>query len=263
MDDPTVRQERPSPPGSAGTRVESAAKTHVGKVRRINEEACLDRAALGLWAVADGVGGWHAGDRASGLVIELLNSVEDGTAGANLLAAVRERLEAANAQLLREAEKSGRPSATTVVVLLISGRYFACVWAGDSRLYLWRAGQLRQLTRDHTEAQALVDAGLMTLEDAERQTNRNAIARAVGANANLDLEMLQGALEDGDIFLLCTDGLTKMARDEEIAAVLPGGSPHSLATALLDLALERGAVDNVTVVAVRCTLAPLPAGTTG
>jgi serine/threonine protein phosphatase PrpC len=261
--DPTVRQERSSPPGSAGTRVESAARTHVGKVRRINEDACLDRADLGFWAVADGVGGWHAGDRASGLVVELLGSVGSGNSGAALLAAVRERLEFANAQLLREAAASGRPSATTVVVLLISGRYFACVWAGDSRLYLWRAGQLQQLSRDHTEAQALVDAGLMTLEEAERQTNRNAIARAVGAGENLDLEMLQGPLEDGDVFLLCTDGLTKMLRDQEIAATLPGESPQAVVTTLLDLALARGAVDNVTVIAARCSLAPLPSGSAG
>ena len=247
--DPTIRQERPPQPPAA--RIDSASRSHVGKVRRVNEDACLDRVDLGLWAVADGVGGWHAGDRASTLVVDLLGAVEYNSNGAAMLATVKERLETANATLLREAQVTGRPSATTVVALLISGRYFACSWAGDSRLYLWRNGELRQLTRDHTEAQALVDAGLMTLEEAERRTNRNAIARAVGAGERLDLEMLQSSLEDGDVFLLCTDGLTKMVRDEEIAAALPGAHPKAVVDALLDRSLERGAVDNVTIVVVR------------
>lgn len=247
--DETVRQERlPPPPGG---RVESAARSHVGKVRRVNEDAFLDRVDLGLWAVADGVGGWHAGDRASALVVELLGAIATIGNGAALLGTVKAQLETANASLLREAQATGRPSATTVVVLMIAGRHFACTWAGDSRLYLWRHGELRQLTRDHTEAQALVDAGLMTLEEAERRTNRNAIARAVGASERLDLEMLQSPLEDGDVFLLCTDGLTKMVRDEEIAASLPGTHPEAAVEALLDRSLERGAVDNVTIVIVR------------
>ena len=249
--EPTVRQERSNLPPSEGARIESAARTHVGKVRRINEDACLDRADLLLWAVADGVGGWHAGDRASNLVVELLGTV-GSEGGAAMLNAVRAQLDRANAQLQQEAEESGRPSATTVVALMFAGRYFACVWAGDSRLYLWRGGQLQQLTRDHTEAQALVDAGLMTLEEAERQTNKNSIARAVGATETLDLEMVQAGLEDGDIFLLCTDGLTKMLKDDEIAAFLGRAQPRSIVDTLVDQALERGAIDNVTVVAIRC-----------
>ncbi|MEI9982391.1 MAG: protein phosphatase 2C domain-containing protein [Aliidongia sp.] len=249
--DPTVRQERAQPPGPSGPRLESAGRTHVGKVRKVNEDAFLDRPDIELWAVADGVGGWHAGDRASGLVVELLGGLGSDCSGAALLAAVREQLDRANAQLLQEAEETGRPSATTVVVMMSSGRHFACVWAGDSRLYLWRAGQLQQLSRDHTEAQALVDAGLMTLEEAERQTNRNAIARAVGATEILELEMLQAGLEDGDVFLLCTDGLTKMLSDEEIATALAWAAPKTVVEMLVDQSLDRGAIDNVTVVAIR------------
>jgi len=248
--DPTVRQERFGPPPTTGG-IESAARTHVGKVRRINEDACLDRPDLMLWAVADGVGGWHAGDRASNLVVELLGGV-GSESGAAMLNAVRVQLDSANSQLLQEAEASGRPSATTVVVLMLAGRHFACVWAGDSRLYLWRGGALQQLSRDHTEAQALVDAGLMTLEEAERQTNKNSIARAVGATETLDLEMVQAGFEDGDIFLLCTDGLTKMLKDDEIADVVGRLAPRTIVDTLVDQALERGAIDNVTVVAIRC-----------
>ena len=253
--EPTVRQERSPLPPSEGARIESAARTHVGKVRRINEDACLDRPDLLLWAVADGVGGWHAGDRASSLVVELLGMV-GSEGGAAMLNAVRAQLDQANAQLLQEAEESGRPSATTVVVQMIAGRHFACVWAGDSRLYLWRSGQLQQLTRDHTEAQALADAGLMTLEEAERQTNKNSIARAVGAVERLELEMIQAGVEDGDVFLLCTDGLTKMLKDEEIAASISWAAPpKTIVDTLVDQALERGAIDNVTVIAIRCVQA--------
>jgi serine/threonine protein phosphatase PrpC len=250
-DAPTLWQEDPPPRGSAALPVESAAATHVGKVRRINEDACLDRAELGLWAVADGVGGWHAGDRASRLVVELLAAIERSSGTPELPAAVRARLEHANALLQREAAESGRPSATTVVVLLISGRQFVCAWAGDSRLYLWRGGRLRQVTRDHTEAQAMADAGLMTLEQAERVAGRNAIARAVGAAETLELELREEPVEDGDVFLLCTDGLTKMLCDEEIAARLADTAPGPAVQALLDQSLERGAIDNVTIVAVR------------
>ena len=139
---------------------------------------------------------------------------------------------------------------------MISGRHFACVWAGDSRLYLWRGGQLRQLTRDHTEAQALAEAGIMSLAEAERQTDQNAIARAVGGEEILELETLQAALEDGDFLLLCTDGLTKMASDAEIAATLGRLAPQMAVDRLRDLALERGGIDNVTIVAVRFGLAP-------
>ena len=139
---------------------------------------------------------------------------------------------------------------------MIAGRHFACVWAGDSRLYLWRGGALQQLTRDHTEAQALADAGLMTLEEAERQTNKNSIARAVGAVERLELEMIQAGVEDGDVFLLCTDGLTKMLKDEEIAASISWAAPpRTIVDTLVDQALERGAIDNVTVIAIRCVQA--------
>jgi serine/threonine protein phosphatase PrpC len=256
-DDPTLWQEKPPLRAGADARAEappsfeSASCTHPGKVRRINEDACLDRAGLGLWAVADGVGGWHAGDRASGLVVERLRMVENSGGGAALLGAVREQLQQANAQLVREAAASGRPSATTVVVLLISGRHFACAWAGDSRLYLWRGGKLRQVTRDHTEAQAMADAGLMTLEEAERIAGRNAIARAVGAGEALELEMRTEPAEEGDLFLLCTDGLTKMLSDQEIAASLVGAPPDAAVKSLLAQSLDRGGIDNVTIVAVR------------
>lgn len=223
-------------------------------VRRVNEDACLDRPNLGLWAVADGMGGHDAGDVASRLIVEGLARVPPPTDAAAFLRAVEGALQEANRALLAEAARRGpgRIVGSTVVVLIITGRRFACVWVGDSRLYLFRDGRLRQISRDHSRVQDLVDRGLLSPEAARDHPQANVVTRAVGAAERLDLETREGPVLPEDVFLLCSDGLTKMLTDDEIAEALGRTPTAEAARVLTDLALARGAVDNVTVVAVRC-----------
>ena len=230
----------------------SAALSHVGKVRRINEDACLDRADIGLFVVADGVGGAHAGDRASGLIVEALGKVSQPATAVGFLTQVRDSLQAVNQLLRLEAQSlAGRTIASTVVALLFFGQHYACAWAGDSRLYLLRNGRLRQITRDHSEVQELVDAGQISPEEARHHPRGNLITRAVGAHDELLLEMVQDQLRPGDMFLLCSDGLTKPVDDAEIERLMVGGSPEEVVRRLVDAALLGGGPDNVTVVAVQ------------
>src|SRR5689334_8144604 len=139
----------------------SAARTHVGTVRRRNEDAVLDRAEIGLWAVADGAGGHQRGDYASARIIAALGEVDAAIPAIDRVADVKARLAAVNLDLRARAAAMG-PDAligSTVVVLLILADQICCLWAGDSRLYRLRAGRLRQLSRDQSHVQNLVDRG--------------------------------------------------------------------------------------------------------
>jgi len=230
----------------------SHALTHVGLVRRRNEDACLDRRDIGLWAVADGMGGHEAGDVASGHIVAALGELDmsgDLDARASACAA---RLTEVDAELRARAAMLGPAAviASTVVVLLADDSEYACVWAGDSRLYRWRAGELRRLTTDHSRVQELVDAGLLTVEAAARHPEAHIVTRAIGGG-RLEFGHLREPLQAGDWFLLCSDGLTNMLTDSEIARELARAkAPAQAAGRLLDLVLERGAIDNVTIVIV-------------
>ncbi|WP_119459019.1 protein phosphatase 2C domain-containing protein [Rhodospirillaceae bacterium SYSU D60014] len=232
----------------------SASCTHVGMIRKLNEDACLDRPDLGLWAVADGMGGHDAGDLASRLVVESLSRIPPPVNAPSFLAQAKLQLAEANRSLRAEATAQGsdRIIASTVVVLLTYNHHFACIWAGDSRLYLWRATELRQITRDHSHVQELVDIGVLTPEEAGRHPQANVVTRAVGATDSLEFEMRHERILPADLFLLCSDGLTKMLSDREIAEVLARTSTTEAAEALVGVALERGASDNVTTVVIQC-----------
>lgn len=232
----------------------SGAATDVGCVRKLNEDAYLDRSDLGLWAVADGMGGHDAGDHASQLTIAALGQVALPTSAATFLAQVKGTLRAANAELRREAAARGpgRIIASTVVTLLAFGQHYACVWAGDSRLYRLRDESFRQISRDHSHVQELIEVQLLSPEDARHHPYSNVVTRAVGATDNLDLETTHDRLLAGDLFLLCSDGLTKVLEDDEIRAILMRTSLFDVPHALVQSALERRASDNVTVVAIQC-----------
>jgi serine/threonine protein phosphatase PrpC len=250
----TVRQRlAPRPSTVPGFRYASAAVTHVGKVRKVNEDAFLDRPDIGLWAVADGVGGASAGDRASRLVVDALARVQAPAAAAPFLGEVCDRIKEVNIQLSSEATLQGGHgmSATTVVALLVFGQHFACAWAGDSRLYLLRDFRLQQISHDHSEVQELLDSGALTPQQARHHPRGNVVTRAVGAHDRLALDMVQDRVRRDDLFLLCSDGLTKMIEDREIAAMLADRPIEISVDMLLEAALTRGAVDNVTVVGVQ------------
>lgn len=234
-------------------RFRSWAVSHPGAVRTHNEDNYVDRPDIGLWAVADGAGGHDAGEVASQMIAETLSSMPAGLSAAELLAQVRLRVTATHQWLRDEAARRGPRSviASTLVVLLARDGHFACLWAGDSRIYLLRDGQLAQVTRDHSLVQELVDAGTITADEAEGHPRANVITRAVGADCDpLELEKISGRLMVGDRFLLCSDGLNKTINDAELVGLLGGEGAESPSDRLIAEALSRRATDNVTAITV-------------
>jgi serine/threonine protein phosphatase PrpC len=227
----------------------TAVRSHVGLVRKLNEDSALALPERGLWAVADGMGGHARGDHASQLVAERLAALPPTGGGHDLLVAVQSALAACNRELRGSAARDGLSGCTVVVLLAVDG-HIACLWAGDSRLYRLRARTLTQLTRDHSLVQDLIDRGELTPEAARTHPWRNRITRAVGIDERLELEGLQERIEPGDRFLLCSDGLTGELADAEIADILSAAPPEAAAERLLALTLEHGAKDNVSLVIV-------------
>ena len=230
----------------------SAHLTDKGKVRSINEDACLDRADLGVWAVADGMGGHAAGDLASGMIVNELKSTHPGESLGHLASDVELRLQQVNQKLLLESQRrGGEIIGSTVVTLLAYDGYCIYQWAGDSRIYLYRRGVLKQLSRDHSQLEELIEQGIVTSDQAEQSSIANYITRAVGANEPLELDAEIVEPCDGDLFLLCSDGLNKEVNDAEIAEILGRCNFQEAVQQLIDLAMERGARDNVTLVLVQ------------
>jgi protein phosphatase len=230
----------------------SASRSDVGMVREINEDAYLDRPKRGLWAVADGMGGHTLGDLASRMVVEALDQLRPDNDLLKFLDDARGRLQEVNRHLRREAViRDARIIGSTVVVLLASDGYCGYLWAGDSRIYLLREGRLRQLTRDHSKVEELKSRGELTSENAVNHPARNTITRAIGAADTLDLdgETLQAG--DGDMFLLCSDGLSNTVSEQEMRSALVPGDCRQASEALVEMALKRGGRDNISAVVVR------------
>ncbi|MBP0617638.1 PP2C family protein-serine/threonine phosphatase [Jiella mangrovi] len=236
--------------------------THVGKVRELNEDRFFADPQTGVFAVADGMGGHEGGELASGAIVDSLATIGIATTAPDLRARVEARLIAANADISAMGEAAGGTIGSTVVVLLLFGDRFACLWAGDSRLYRLSGDGLARISRDHSRVQELLDGGLITLEEASTWPERNVITRAVGVSPSLDLSRVSDTAQAGDVFLLCSDGLTGHLADDEIAAFLArsGADARSIAEGLIGAALERGGSDNVTVLVLRCLGAAGAAG---
>ena len=231
----------------------SALISDVGKVRKLNEDSGLDRGDEGLWVVADGMGGHSAGDLASQLIVNSLGKLELEDDLATLVEHVEDAVVHVNGRLFEVANAHNQTSGSTVVVLLMRGRYAVTMWAGDSRLYRWRDGELTQLTTDHTQIELYIEKGLLDRAEAEGHPSGNMVTRAVGVTDTLTMELDIHELADGDRFLLCSDGLDKHVKDPEIERILATGTPAEVARELVDLTLERGAIDNVTVCIVEVT----------
>lgn len=235
-------------------RIDCDAKSDVGKVRDLNEDSYLMRPDVGLWLVADGMGGHDAGDFASQTLVAEMNRLTPAASAPALLSAMEARVLEAN-RILRDAAASrGGHSVIgcTLASLIIFRDAFACVWSGDSRVYRVRHGRIAQISRDHTEAQELVDMGTLTPAEAKTWPRRNVITRAIGVHDVPELEMIQGRIEDGDIYILCSDGLTEHVADDEILSAANLRPLGRICGQLIDWTLARGAKDNVTVVAIGC-----------
>lgn len=231
----------------------SAACTDVGRVRERNEDACLDLPERGIWAVADGMGGHAVGDFASRAIVQALSALPPADSLEHALDNARLAMQTVNQLLIDEALRMKvRVIGSTVVMLLACDRQCSCLWAGDSRLYLFRDGHLKQLSRDHSQVERLRARGLITAEEARHHPAHNTITRAVGAAATLDLEWLTFEVGDGDVFLLCSDGLSNEVDDARITEILAARAvPEQAAAALLQQALDNGGRDNVSVVIIR------------
>ena len=205
-----------------------------------------------MWVVADGMGGHSAGDLASTMIVERLQALEAGPSLSRLVEQAEATLEAVNAELRRlAATREASTIGSTVVALIAHGAHAVCLWAGDSRAYRLRGGVLEQVTQDHALVADLVERGVLSAEQAANHPQSNLVTRAVGAADVLKLDVEILSLAPGDRFILCSDGLDKELRDEEIRDLLVREDVADPADALVELALSRGSRDNVTVVAVR------------
>jgi len=233
----------------------SAAGTDQGKVRERNEDAILDCPQHGLWAVADGMGGHRAGDIASQLIVTSLGELTQAQTFDERLSAVRQCLHWLNRRMGQELTLSDQHAdaimGSTVVALLLDGQRGACVWAGDSRCYLWRGQQLYQLSRDHSLQQQLMDEHDMSSDEALAHPGARALTRAVGASEHLSLSVVELEVLPSDVFLLCSDGLYQDLSHSEIGNALSLISPQVALARLLDGVLRGEARDNVSAVVIR------------
>lgn len=223
--------------------------THRGAVRSENQDALVSRPDIGVFAIADGAGGHQDGKLAARTVIDSIATIPSQLAAADRLSEVRRRIWQAHELLTghESADRSVSNAATTVAALLLDGPYFVCLWAGDSRIYVWRAGDLLQLTRDHSLVQEMLDAGTLAPSEARFHPKSNVITRAVGAGgSDLQIEKRIGQAKPGDRFLLCSDGLNKIMDDDEICQMLGGSG--DVASMMLSTALRRRARDNVSII---------------
>lgn len=209
-----------------------------------------------MWAVADGMGGHDAGDVASRTVIEALDAVQYPISASELLEQCKAQTLKANTQIRALSEaRSGTTIGTTIAVLLIRDDHFACMWAGDSRIYRATGATISQLSLDHTEVQELIASGAVSPDEAKSWPN-NIITRAIGVAPEPDLDVVTGPVDAGDIFILCSDGLTRHLQDGEIHQTVTAKGAQDACDAMLALALERGGHDNVTAVVVRTQTSP-------
>ena len=236
-----------------GPAMRSAGNSHIGKVRTTNEDALIVEPRLGLYAVLDGMGGANAGDVAAQVardaVREFVHQHRTALPPRELLeAAIVGASAAVFGESQRHRDRHGMGT-TVVACLVVDAQRVVIGHVGDSRAYLWRDGRLQAMTRDHTIVEELVDRGLLSAEEAERHPYKNVLSRNLGAKPETRVDCLHLELRPGDRLLLCSDGLTDMVKESEIAEVLASrAASEDACGALVDLALEHGGRDNVTVI---------------
>lgn len=244
MNDATVRRK---------IKWDCAADTNVGMVRQVNEDAILSKSDIGLWAVADGMGGHALGDVASKMIIDALSIVDDKSALEEIVNSVEDALLDVNEQIIEYAELmlENKTLGSTIVTLIIRGGVGVCLWVGDSRLYRYRRGQLQQLSTDHSRVEELVQQGILRAEEAENHPESNVITRAVGVDTDFCVDINAFDVRIGDTLLLCSDGLYNMVSKDDLAYHLDETDIHAIVDSLISAALQNGATDNVSVIVVK------------
>jgi len=246
--------------------LEIVSQTNPGMVRSHNEDSVTYDAELGLVVLADGMGGYNAGEVASGMATSLLGAELEGRfvgrgGGRQSGRDIRdhERLSRGIGRVngviydtaLTQPQCAGM--GTTLVMAVFHDNGMTVAHLGDSRLYRWRDGQLQQVTHDHSLLQEQIDSGLVSPEEARQSRNKNLVTRALGVDPDVEPEIRDYDVREGDVYLLCTDGLTDMVEDEDIAAALaqPSASLDECGARLVAMANDRGGRDNISVVLIR------------
>jgi protein phosphatase len=230
--------------------VEEAARTDAGRQRLANEDAYFARSPA--YAVADGMGGAQAGEVAAQIAAEAFESqIDSGGSAEDRLSRIANE---ANRRIFElastDASRSGM--GTTLTGALVTDDEVSIVHVGDSRAYLLREGELRQLTRDHSLVEELRRRGRLTSEEAEEHPQRSIITRALGPDAEVEIDLHSHQVRSGDIFLICSDGLTSMVREERLRQIIVDSeSLQDAADGLIEEANRRGGRDNITVVMFR------------
>ncbi len=240
-------------------------QTDTGRVREHNEDTIASDVDVGLLVLADGMGGYNAGEVASGIAVKTItNLVREGLAREDLgtidrttgLArpsiVLRDAITRANKIIYQTARSQAECEGmgTTVVAALFHDNRISIAHVGDSRLYRQRNGQIAQVTMDHSLLQELVDRGFYSPEEAQRAANKNYVTRALGVEPQVEVEVQEHPVDKGDIYILCSDGLSDMVEDEDIRLTIStfGANLDTVAKQLIQLANENGGRDNVSVV---------------
>lgn len=227
-------------------------RTHIGKVRKRNEDAVYMNASRGIFAIADGMGGHMAGEVASRLAVDAVREMDETRLPARVRT-LRDAVACAHARIHAHADAHPecRGMGTTLCVLWTSGHFAYVAHVGDSRVYRLREGQLEQITRDHSLVEELVSAGLITRQQARTHPKRNIITRALGTDGDNAPDILVTEVQRGDVWLLCTDGLCGMVEDPQIACALAMEDIERAADTLLARALDAGGRDNISLIIYR------------
>jgi protein phosphatase len=248
--------------------LEMAKATHTGMVRSHNEDSTATDPQIGLAVLADGMGGYNAGEVASGIATALISSETrealalhaphelDESSGSPLATGLlRDIIARANSSIFQSANSQPQYAGmgTTLVVTLLCDNQITVAHIGDSRCYRFRGDNLQQITRDHSLLQEQIDSGLLTKEAAKRSQNKNLVTRALGIEPEVEAEIRTYPAETGDIYLLCSDGLNDMVDDEDIEMTLAaiGSNLPLAADQLVQMANDNGGRDNVSVVLIR------------
>ena len=232
-------------------RMGACALTDVGKVRAVNQDALIVDEGLQLYGVADGMGGHNGGETASAGARDGLIAALQGKAPS--MEALRDGIIQVNAELFRQQAQDEKLTGmgTTLSVIWMSEHFVYLAHVGDSRIYRFREGKLEQMTDDHSLVGELMRAGYLTPEQAENHPNKNVILRAVGTESGIDVDLAAEERKQGDLWLICSDGLHGMVPDEKMTEMLTAHTLEEAAKRLMDAALAAGGRDNISVVLVR------------
>lgn len=230
----------------------AAHETDPGRRRRENEDSVAIHPGGQLWAVADGMGGHLHGRFASDAVVRNLNGAYLSGVFEDDVAEINRAINSANRQVYDRARHEGATIGTTVAALYATSQRACCLWVGDSRVYRYREGAIRQITQDHTQVRHLLETNQITEDEARHHPMGHVLTRAVGVDPTVRIDVRQVDLAPEDIFLICSDGLTACVGEEEIRDAIAEFGAARVCAHLVEVCLQRGAPDNVSIVTVAC-----------